>query len=296
MYSINFKWDEPNRRNTPPLHIAKHGARFSTLTGVHWLDNNFFIVNHRSGLRMALFDKRKNNAPISITDLLHLTDDIAAKKINEDTWEIAVSGCWDCEFSLFKLNIKTHTFEFIYTRAHKNKTFCHGVAYDDYGRLWLALHTGEYPRIEAVDKDVWKLPKPWGARDICFDIDNHKAFAVAVSSNPKLTSYEQAKVSVWEYQLNEPKRIFFKKKWKKIIEINNLHSDACAIYKGRIWLPDQLNDRVLAISLDNYNITTVSNLDFDFPHGISVSEDGMVAVTNYGSSAVILFDANNVIL
>jgi DNA-binding beta-propeller fold protein YncE len=53
---------------------------------------------------------------------------------------------------------------------------------------------------------------------------------------------------------------------------------------------------VLAISLDNYNITTVSNLDFDFPHGISVSEDGMVAVTNYGSSTVILFDANNVIL
>jgi len=294
MDTYRYEWKEPNRRNTPPLHIAKHGTRYSTLTGVYWLDNEYFVVNHRSGLRVALFSKQHRAGPLLVAEIPHLTDDISAKKIDDQIWEIAVSGCWDCAYSLFEINVASRSIKILETCASKDHTFCHGVGYDNSGILWMAMHTGKNPRIENIAGGVWKLPKPWGARDICFDDLHQKAYAVAVNSNPKLTSYGNASISIWEYHLDEPKRIFFKQKWKKIIEIDNAHTDACAVYDGKIWLPDQSNDRVLAVTLtEDHSTYIINHKDFDFPHGLSISDEGMVAVSNYGSSDVILFDANN---
>ena len=61
---VHTVWEEPNRANSPELHIGKSGGRYSTLTGVGWVDDQTFIVNHRCGLRMAVFDTNDAREPI----------------------------------------------------------------------------------------------------------------------------------------------------------------------------------------------------------------------------------------
>lgn len=279
-------WDEPNRRNTPPLHIAAHGERFSTLTGIWWLDEYRFVANHRSGLRMALFDLREGDAPVAIASIPHLSDDIAAKNLEDGTWEIAVSGCWDCAYSIHRLSTQgTPEFRLVEIAPPANRTFCHGVAYDATGKLWLAFHTGEDPRIEAEGL-VWRLPPPWGARDVCFDADSGRAYAVAVSKNPTLTAYRQTATSIWRYDPAPDT-------WSVIDVIDNVHSDACRIYAGRIWLPDQASDRVIGVDLSAKTPPVViQDKSLDFPHGLDISETGLLAIANYGNSSIALFDLN----
>lgn len=77
-------WKEPNRANTPPLHIASRGERFSTLTVLWWIDKFRFVVNHRNRLRLALFDIRVEG-PIAVTPIPHLTDAIAAIQLDKNT-------------------------------------------------------------------------------------------------------------------------------------------------------------------------------------------------------------------
>ena len=276
-------WKEPNRANTPPLHIASRGERFSTLTGLWWIDKFRFVVNHRNGLRLALFDIRVEG-PIAVTPIPHLTDDIAAKQLDEKTWEVVVSGCWDAVYSIFHLVISnTVSFQLISTRKHNEKTFCHGVSYNSSGDICLAFHTGEKPRIEIADQ-AWKLPEPWGARDLCHDNLNDKYYAVAVSKNPQLLAYNQTNTSIWTYESNL-------NNWQLIMSIDGVVSDACQVYKARIWFPDQKGDRILGICLNNNRSPLFINGEFlDFPHGLGISENGTLGITNYGTSDIVLID------
>lgn len=282
-------WTEPNRAKTNPLHIADRGARFSTLTGVTWLDDKRYLVAHRSGLRAALFDTAKNNKPIQIFELPHLVDDIASWKINKNTWEVTVSGCWDSIKSTFNLNLEeVPTLKIKSTTAHKDRTFSHGVRYDKSGNLCIALHTGVDPRI-IIGKYLGRLPKPWGARCVCYFDQTETYFAVAVSTNPKMEKYEQTITSVWS--LDKPYS-----DWKMKFNINGTHSDACEVYKNRIWLPDQKLDRVIGVCIQNkFKPIVLRGKFFDFPHGLSISPKGTLAVTNYGNSSVVLLNLNEVI-
>ncbi|MGH8040618.1 MAG: hypothetical protein ACREPN_01070 [Rudaea sp.] len=286
IFMKTIPWKEPNRRNTPPLHISSHGERFSTATGVWWLDENRFVVNHRSGLRMALFDLREGDTAVAIAPIPHLSDDIAARKIREETWEIAVSGCWDCAYSLHHLSMQgSPEFRLIDTKPAPDRTFCHGVAYDAAGKLWLAFHTGDDPRIEA-EGVVSRLPAPWGARDVCIDEDSGHVYCVAVSKNPTTTAYSQVTTSIWRYDAAA-------NSWSMVHAIENVHSDACRIYAGKIWLPDQASDRVLGIDLQGRTPPTIIQDKYlDFPHGLDVSNSGILAVANYGNSSIVLYDLN----
>lgn len=284
MKITRIRWKEPNRAKSLPLHIALRGERYSTLTGVWWIDEYRFLVNHRDGLRLALFDIRRGAQPLAVAPIPHLSDDIAAKKLDKDLWQIAVSGCWDAACSIYELSIGDEVnIQLISTQAQKDKTFCHGVAYDDMGNLCLAYHTGKNPRIEIGDK-TWVIPQPWGVRDVCYDIDNHLYYAVAVSANPQRSAYAKTATSIWRYHSESDD-------WQMVKMIGDMHSDACQIYHGRLWLPDQKADRVLGVSLSKEKQPVVINgACFDFPHGLSVSPQGILAVTNYGSSDVVMMD------
>ena len=275
-------WKEPNRAQTPPLHIASRGQRFSTVTGVWWLDEFRFVANHRNGLRIALFDIRALERPLAICDIPHLTDDIAAKKTAENSWEIAVSGCWDAAYSLYQLTIadSIHLHR-ISTVPHRDKTFCHGVAYGKEGDLCLTFHTGSNPRI-VIANTTWQLPEPWGARDLCYDPGSDKYYAVAVSQNPKRTAYDTANTSIWELDsVQSP--------WKKVKEISDMHADTCQIHQNRLWIPDQNADRVLGLCLNDTRPTVVVKAEcLDFPHGLGISAHGILAVTSYGNSSITL--------
>lgn len=284
-----MKWEQPNRALTPVLHIADRGARYSTLTGVSWLNEFQYLVAHRSGLSLGFFDLREKSGPLKVFALPHLTDDIACKPVGYQTWEVTVSGCWEAISSTFEFALidgpELHQKS---KRAHSERTFSHGVRYDQKGELCLALHTGVDPRIELSQK-VFRLPHPWGARCVCFDPQNQAYFAVAVCANPKPEKYDHTSTSVWSLEAGATE-------WKMIYTIDNAHSDACEIYRNRIWLPDQKNDRVLGICLENtHKPIALKAKCFDFPHGLSISSQGTMAVTNYGNSSVVLVDVNELL-
>lgn len=282
----SIAWEERNRRNTPPLHITSHGERFSTLTGVKWLDKSRFVVAHRSGLRMALFDMHQGDVPVTIARIPHLSDSLTAKRIGDETWEIAVSGCWDYAYSLHRLSTQgSPGFKLIDVKHATDRTFCHGVVYDAAGNLWLSFSTGENPRIE-VGGVAWRLPAPWGARDVCIDEGSGLVYCVAVSKNPLPTAYTQTATSIWQYDAAASS-------WNMIHAMEDVHSDACRIHAGTIWLPDQAGNRVFGIDLNGRMVPTViQDEHLDFPHGLDISKAGILAVANYGNSSLALYDLN----
>jgi hypothetical protein len=74
-----------------------------------------------------------------------------------------------------------------------------------------------------------------------------------------------------------------------------MHSDACQIFQNRIWLPDQNSDRVVGYCLDNTKPAVSIKADcFDFPHGLGISPNGILAVTNYGGSSIALMNISQI--
>ena len=280
-----YKWEEPNREDAPPLHIANRGARYPTLTGVTWLSEHEYAVAHRCGLRLAVFDLRMGHRPVAMVVTPHRSDDIAAKRVGDRHWEIAVSGCFEAVYTTFDLVLEDEKTKFRPNKTiwAKESSFSHGVKYDPFGNLCIAVHTGVDPRIEIADK-VWRIPRPWGVRNVCFNPADQTYYAVAVSHNPQLTEYEDTATSIWHYNKTTDEWQF---KWK----LKSTHSDDCEIYQDRIWLTDQKNDRVIGLSLkDESPPVILSGPSFDFPHGLAISSSGQLAVTNYGTSSVMIFD------
>lgn len=279
-------WEEPNRANTPTLHIGKSGERYSTLTGVWWLDDDRFVVNHRSGLRVALFDLRREDPLVSKDETPHPTDDIAAKAVSNGQFEIAMSGCWSSICYLYDLRIEKDgaaKFELASTRENRTKDFAHGVSYDAEGRLCVALHTGKDPRILIAD-DFYRLPPPWGARKVSYDKAGKRYLAVTVSSNPRRDNPANAATAIWQMKDGS-------KDWSMIGLIDNVHSDSVDVFNGEIWLPDQVGDRLISLDADSLNVRRILHGDgFDFPHGLAISSKGKMAVTNYGSSSITFVD------
>jgi len=282
-------WEEPNRAGTPPLHIGTSGDRYSTLTGVWWLDRTTMVVAHRSGLRIGVFDTDRFDAPVWTGEVAHLTDDIAARPLGAGVWELAVSGCWDCIYSRFTLRrtedgLASWTMAPLGSEQSPTKDFCHGVAYDGTGQLCWSIHTGKSPRF-AIGHAVHRLPAPWGVRDTCEDRARGRHLAIAVSANPKQSAYEGVLTTIWYHA--DPAH-----GWQCLATLPGVHSDALDVWDGHIWIPDQLGNRLLAIDAESGEIAAIYSGDcLDFPHGLGISQDGLMAVTNYGSSSVAVFDA-----
>ena len=282
-------WEQPNRANTPELQIGRSGGRYSTLTGVWWLDSRRYIVAHRSGLKIAVFSTDDMNCPQWTADIDHLSDDIAAKRLNSKKWEISISGCWSCIYSRYELSFET-SFEIEKLEVVKSKTsdFCHGVAYDTNGQLCHSIHTGVDPRVTIADK-VYRLRAPWGVRDLCHDPYRKRYVAIAVSSNPRRRVYNGVKSSIWTCDE-------VGSKWSCLAVYDGVHSDAIDIWGEHIWIPDQLGDRLLALKAETGEIDYIVSGDcIDFPHGIGISSQGTIAVTNYGSSSVLLVNADSLL-
>ncbi|NBO20717.1 MAG: hypothetical protein EBU97_01940, partial [Rhodobacteraceae bacterium] len=63
------------------------------------------------------------------------------------------------------------------------------------------------------------------------------------------------------------------------------------VWGDHIWCPDQLGNRILALDANSGDVAAIYAGDcLDFPHGLGVSPDGLLAVTNYGASSVVVLD------
>jgi len=281
-------WEEPNRAAVSPLHIGARGQRESTITGVAWLDDTRFVANHRNGKRVALFDLRARQNPVAMAALPNLTDSVHIRHVAAETWELVTSDCWEGAYTRLQLTLSaTPEFELLETVWKNNRTFCHGATFGPDGRLWLAMNTGLRPRIEIAGGRSWTLPEPWGCRSVCFDGASGRAYAVACSNNPKREAYAEVAASVWMLDADQDE-------WTPQLLMKKTHTDAGAIYKGRIWINDQHGDQVLGLDLARREKPIVLKGEFSFPHGIAISPAGVLAVTNYGTSSITLIDLSPV--
>ncbi len=284
----SVRWEEPNRSEESPLHIAARGQRESTITGVAWLDEYRFVANHRNGKRVALFDLRAPRNPVAAAELPNLTDNVDVRPVSPGLWEVVTSDCWRGAFTkLLLTDAGQPSFELLETVWKNDRTFCHGANYGPDGRLWLAMNVGRRPRIECYGERSWALPAPWGARGICFDPLSGRPYALANSSNPKKQSYSEVDVSIWTLSPD-------KDDWVPCARLEHTHADCGAIYKGRLWLNDQHGDRVLGLDLSRREKPILLQGDFSFPHGVAISPAGILAVTNYGSSSITFIDLSSV--
>lgn len=286
-------WEEPNRAETPTLHIGGSGERYSTLTGVSWLDDDTFIVNHRSGLSMAIFDMKDLSQPIWKSNLTVPTDAIATKRIDEVTWEVCVSGCWSCIYDRYQIKttasgLEKYESQLVETLKHDQRDFSHGVAYTADGHPCYTISTGEKRRLN-IDGTAYTLPAPWGARDLCYDSARDRYIAVAVSANPRRTAYGGVKATLWTLEKGATS-------WECLGLYDNVHADALDVWKNQIWIPDQVNNRLIAVDTQSGCIKHIYTGDFlNFPHGLGISPTGKIAITNYGSSSIAIVDAERLL-
>ncbi len=274
-------WIEPNRARTPPLHIASHGERYSSLTGAWWLDERRLVVNHRSGLRLALFDLDAGDAPVAVAPIPHLTDAVTARPVDTGTWDVAVSGCWACAYSVFRLTLApAPAFRLLRSVPRRDRSFAHGVRYDLAGNLWVAYSTGARPRLEGTGR-TWSLPAPWGPRETCQAADG-TVYALATLTDPKRSTYAQTAASVWRLDGQS---------WTHVLTIPEAHTDAGQVWDGRLYLNDQRADDVMVVDLAAARVADrIRDASYSFPHGLGVSPAGRLAVTNYGTSTVTISD------
>jgi hypothetical protein len=286
-HGLAIYWIEPNRGKAKNLYISNRGKRISTVTGVYWLDEQRFIANHRSGLRVALFDLEHSTLPICTAEVPHLTDDISAFEVAPNTWHVLLSGCWDCAYCLFELKIEpTPTFHLIEIKEKTDHSFSHGCTYGENSEIWLAYSIGADPRIENGD-NIWRLPKPWGARKICIDTKSQNTYLIANNNTPRRIFYTHSNLSIWHLDNKDCE-------WKLLREIAHAHGDSLDIYSGFIWTGNQANDTLLGISLDGKDDIEVK-CNLSFPHGLAISSAGRIAITNYGNSAIRLLELEEII-
>ena len=68
--------------------------------------------------------------------------------------------------------------------------------------------------------------------------------------------------------------------------IDKCHLDSITQENGKFFVTDQYGDRVLVFGLEGEKLKLLKTIDgFNFPHGIDI-RDGLLAVTNYGSSQI----------
>jgi hypothetical protein len=80
-----------------------------------------------------------------------------------------------------------------------------------------------------------------------------------------------------------------KKRASRVASANRFrrsHFDCAVISGGVLYITDQYGNRVVALDPDALNIGA-SIEGYDFPHGLDVRH-GMIAVTNYGSSTILI--------
>lgn len=284
-------WDQPNRANSLKLHIGKSGTRDSTLTGAGWLNDDTIIIAHRSGLRVGIFRLGASEEPLWTSDVDFQTDILAATRRDETTWEFAVSGCWECLYERFELkndpdDPNSFSVRSLERMNHTKRDFCHGVGYDKDRTLGYSVSIGKDPRFTLEDR-VFRLPYPWGVRDLVFDEGRQEYFAVAVSKAPKMKSYGNVKSSLWRMAAGRDQ-------WDCIGVYDNVQGDGLAARDGTVWFSDQIGNRLMAANAKSGDLELIcTGSAFDFPHGIAMSPKGLLIVTNYGNSSWVVLGQEN---
>jgi hypothetical protein len=76
-----------------------------------------------------------------------------------------------------------------------------------------------------------------------------------------------------------------------LVESPGAHYDCAAIYNDRLYATNQHDDNIPVFDLKSETlIDVIEDEAFNFPHGIDISSSGILAVSNYGTSSIVLRD------
>ena len=110
-----------------------------------------------------------------------------------------------------------------------------------------------------------------------------------MSDTPKTTSYGSVTLRIYKLRPGS-------NEWELFTAAKGVHADSGAVYNGRLWVNDQYADSILGIDLNEPKKPTIAltSPEFCFPHGVGVSPQGRLAVTNYGNSSISFVDLTKI--
>lgn len=283
---LTWNPDYPRRS---PLYVGQRG-RESTLTGVAWLNESVLLLAHRDAKSIAVVELDTGKIVASHQGE-YMPDLLDVRRISKGRWKAMASNCWEARYSEYTIhNVNTDwrvTLDAVV--AHDDRSFCHGANYDKKtGDRILSFHTGERPRVE-MGSATFPFPKPWGPRSVIQDSTTGRIFAITVSMLPSTAKYERVDTAIFEY-------LDIERRWSPLFKVDSMHADSGVACGNFILLNNQYSDRLelFDLSLKRPSRASIS-MGLSFPHAVALSDRGRVAVTNYGTSEVVIIMAKEIV-
>lgn len=281
-------WKEENLHNCRELHIGGSGERIATVTGVTWLTNSILIAAHHCSGKIGFFDITTNKC-LSTIEINTRTDDVCVKK-SKNKFLISCSATWSGEQVLIEglitdTGIKTSKPKLI---EASDKSFSHGVFF--VGNIpSIAFHTGEFPRIQ-INQDILTLPEGFLPTTGYWDQEHNALYACANKFLPSTLANEiVTEASIWLYSMEMMAP-------RHELTIPKCHIDKCQIRHNYIWFNNQYENSVVGVNLKDYKERVeLKNPMINFPHGIEINDNGVMAVANYKSESIFLFDLDSLL-
>jgi hypothetical protein len=292
--SLTIPIAAPNRSGDPEYFVAKR-KRLATVTSVRFLDDHHLIAAHLVGQRLFLvwfdFDTRcyaiedeletTFEGKPTITDLLDI----------DGRGRIATSNLHAFAVSLYQIRDGRMAHERDLPIRDGQEGNCHGIQFVPPGDVVCATCTTNGRYIYFLSPETGETlyrfnDDDWMAKDVVF-IDSKRMIVISSDGGPTRArrSKYQSKASLIEIDIAA-------RRHETISELTmpSCHVDGCVYADGLLYFTDGIRDVVRVCRMTGDVLSLEGSLPgYNFPHGIDVLPSaGLMAVTNYGSSDIVI--------
>ena len=283
-------WSEPNNFEYKDLHVGDRGSRLATITGVTWLTRSILVAAHHCSGKIGIFNLNNDKVPIKTININTRTDDVTCRWVDSQNFLISCSATWSGEQVLIKGSLIDNSLNLGNPQLIKNldHSFSHGTFFIG-TEPGICFSTGEFPRIQIGDKII---TLPLGNLPTTAFYED-KSSLLYICANKYPASQENIQVpseaTIWRFNMSNNILDY-------ICSIDQCHVDKCQIFYGCLWINNQYRDNVTAVNLANpENQLVIKHDSIDFPHGLEINNNGILAVSNYKSECISIFDLKSMI-
>ena len=275
-------------------------TRVSSLTSVRFYGDDKLVVcdfNDKATylVRMAshggldLLDHKntviRGSTPVQ-TDLMDINKNV-----------FAVTNFFQGSISIYKID--ACKINFIKEINLNSFIYVHGVRFvpEHDNLIWVSYCGADNRCVQIIDyikeKIIHTIPLKEQAQDCAFLQQGGRQYAVQVARTPHISEGRLSegaplkKMYATIYLLEIPDDINLNP--PKIVSEARFdgHLDAAKEYNGAVYCANQYMDRIDIFTLNGTNILRTGAIPgFNFPHGLDIRNDGVLAVTNYGDCSL----------
>jgi hypothetical protein len=284
--TLEIPLETVNRTGIGPLYIA-HRERLATATAVKFVNRDTLAIGSLVGqsLSLARVDwERGSYEIVAEIEARHPVDlmDFDGRD------RLVTSNCKDPSVSLYR--VRGSSIDHI-ADVPIPEGYCHGARFVPGADVVCAAFVTGRVNVCFVSvssgKVIYAIPNDegWRAMDVCF----LSVTRMIVAYTHRKPSPDPVPVCASKVCLVEIKRS--RQRHRVLFETTITgHVDSVAAVGDRVYVSDQLNDRVLLYRRIGDTLRLKRTLTgYDFPHGIDVMpapEGDLLAVSNYGSNSV----------